>query len=193
MADFYETVMTRRTIRRFKQEAIPREDLVAIVKAASYAPSAGNGQPWEFIIVDQPASVRALNQHLGWLGGAPPAEQAPVAHVVVLIANPKHHWAQFADGGAAIQTMALVAWDRGLGSCWIGSFKHDQVAELLDVPEQWTLMSVLALGRPAEEPVVEETAGQPRARRGSDGTLTVAKRALDGILHFNRFGERTQV
>ncbi len=191
MATFYETVMSRRTIRRFTQKPIPREDLVALVKAGSYAPSAGNGQPWQFIIVDDPPAVKALTECLGWLGGSPPPEQAPVAHVAVLLTNPKAHWAQFADAGSAIQTISLVAWEKGIGSCWFGSIQQDQARDLLQVPTDWLLVSVLSLGYPDESPVVEEVAEKPRARRGANGVLTVQKRALDSILHFNQFGRRT--
>lgn len=188
MADFDQLVMGRRTIRRFKQEPISRDDLLAIVKAGSYAPSAGNGQPWQFIVVDDPETVRAVNAELGWLGGAPSTEQAPVAHVVALLANPKRRWAQYADGGAALTTMSLAAWARGIGSCWIGSFDHDKVRALLAVPEEWELLSVLALGRPDEEPLVKETRGAPSARRATNGVLTVTKRALETIVHLNQFG-----
>jgi len=185
-----ETILSRRTIRRFKQEAIPREDLVALVNAGRLASSAGNRQPWEFMIVDDASLVKDLFASLGWLAGAPEAAQQPVAMIVVLLSNPKDKWAAYADGGAAIQNMQLAAWERKIGSCWIGSVAEDTARGLLKIPEELKLFSVLALGIPDEDPIAEDADDDVSAKRDADGKLHVKKRKLDAILHVNRYGEK---
>ena len=125
MGKCMDVILNRRTIRRFKQEGIPREDLVELVNAGRLAATAGNRQPWEFMIVDDPSLVKDLFASLGWLAGAPEEAQQPTAIIAVLLSNPKDKWAAYADGGAAIQNMQLAAWEKGIGGCWIGSVAED--------------------------------------------------------------------
>ncbi|GAF83623.1 unnamed protein product, partial [marine sediment metagenome] len=171
-------------------DRIPREDLVELVNAGRLASSAGNAQPWEFIIVDDAALVADVFPSLGWLAGAPAEDRQPTALIVVLLANPKDRWAAWADGGAAVQNMELAAWEKGIGSCWIGSVDADTVGKLLKVPSELKLFSVLALGIPDETPVAEDADDDVSAKRDADGKLHVKKRRLEAICHLNRYGER---
>jgi len=190
MGTCIETILNRRTIRRFKQEAIPREDLVEMVNAGRLAATAGNRQPWEFMIVDDPSLVKDLFASLGWLAGAPEEAQQPTAMIVVLLANPKDKWSAYADGGAAIQNMQLAAWEKGIGGCWIGSVAEDTARNLLKIPAELKLFSVLALGIPDENPVAEDADDDVSAKRDPSGKLHVKKRKLDAICHINRYGEK---
>lgn len=190
MSKCMDVILGRRTIRRFKPKAIARKDLVEIVNAGRLAASAGNRQPWQFVLVDDPALVANLFASLGWLAGAPDERQRPTALVVVLLSNPKDKWSAFADGGAAVQNMQLAAWDKGIGSCWIGSVDAPTVAKYLKVPDDWKIFSVLALGYPDEKPLAEDSDGDVSAKRDDKGTLHVRKLALDVLLHVNAFGQR---
>jgi len=190
MGKCMEVILGRRTIRRFKQRPIPGKDLVELVNAARLASSAGNAQPWQFILVDDLGLVRDLCGSLGWLAGAPGENQRPTALVVVLLANPKDKWSAWADGGAAVQNMELAAWEKGIGSCWIGSVDAPTVAKLLKVPDDWKIFSVLALGIPDEKPVAEDAEDDVSARRDPSGVLHVRKRRLDAVLHLNAFGRK---
>ena len=190
MASCLETILGRRTIRRFKPDPIPRGDLLEIVNAGRMASSAGNAQPWEFVIVDEPGLVADVFPSLGWLAGAPKENQHPTALIAVLLSNPRDRWSAWADGGAAIQNMQLVAWEKGIGSCWIGSVDAETVGKLLKVPPELKLFSVLALGIPDEAPVAEDADDDVTAKRDPEGVLHVKKRKLDAVLHLNRYGER---
>lgn len=185
-----DVILSRRTIRRFKPDPISRDDLVELVNAGRLASSAGNRQPWEFIVVDESDLVRDLCASLGWLAGAPEENQQPAALIVVLLSNPKDKWSAFADGGAAVQNMQLAAWEKGIGSCWIGSVDAVTVGKLLKIPDEMKLFSVLALGLPAEEPVTEDADDDVSARRDAEGVLHVKKRRLEGVCHLNRYGEK---
>ena len=190
MGNCMDVILGRRTIRRFRQDAIPREDLVALVNAGRLASTAGNRQPWEFVIVDDPGLAADVFPSLGWLAGAPEEGHQPTALIVVLLSNPKDKWSAWADGGAAVQNMQLAAWEKGIGSCWIGSVDTDTVGTLLKVPKELKLFSVLALGIPDEAPVAEDADDDVSARRDDADVLHVQKRKLDAILHVNRYGER---
>ncbi|HUU44009.1 MAG TPA: nitroreductase family protein, partial [Planctomycetota bacterium] len=165
MTECMDVILSRRTIRRFKSDAVSREDLVALVNAGRLASSAGNRQPWEFVIVDDAPLVKDLHASLGWLAGAPEAGQGPTAMIVVLLANPKDKWSAYADGGAAVQNMQLAAWEKRIGSCWIGSVAEDTVRKLLKVPDTLKIFSVLALGYPDEQPVAEDADDDVSAKR----------------------------
>ena len=190
MGNCMDVILGRRTIRRFRQDAIPREDLVALVNAGRLASTAGNRQPWEFVIVDDPGLAADVFPSLGWLAGAPEEGHQPTALIVVLLSNPKDKWSAWADGGAAVQNMQLAAWEKGIGSCWIGSVDTDPVGTLLKVPKDLKLVSALALGIPDEAPVAEDADDDVSARRDDADVLHVQKRKLDAILHVNRYGER---
>ena len=191
MSKCMDIIINRRTIRRFKPDAIPREVLVELVNAGRLAATAGNRQPWEFMIVDEPSLGKELFASLGWLAGAPEEGQQPTAMIVVLLSNPKDKWAAYADGGAAIQNMQLAAWEKKIGACWIGSLAEDTVRNLLKIPDALKLFSILALGVPDEDPIAEDATDDVSAKRDADGKLHVKKRQLDAILHLNRYGERT--
>jgi len=183
-----QAILSRRTIRRFRQERIPLNDLIEIAHAGACAPSAGNRQPWEFIAVNQPAAVEATTDLLQFLGGPADKGQRPTAHIVLLVYNPEGRWPQYADGGAAMQNMILAAWEKGIGACWVGSIDRSALARLLGIPEPSTIFSVLCLGYPDEEPAVEMVDDAPQAKRDESGRLIVQKRRLEKILHLNRYG-----
>ena len=190
MGKCMDVILARRTIRRFKQEPIARKDLMELVNAGRLASSAGNGQPWEFIVVDEKGLVDDLYASLGWLAGAPDENQRPTALIAVLLSNPKDRWTAHADGAAAIQNMELAAWEKGIGACWVGAKDNETLCQLLRIPESLQLFSVLALGIPDEAPVVEDADDDVSAKRDADGRLHVKKRKLDAICHVNRYGEK---
>ncbi len=181
-------ILGRRSIRRFRPERPSLDALREIVRAATYAASAGNGQPWRFIIVREPGRVDGTTDTLGWLAGGPGADERPTAHVVALVPEDPG-WAVQADAAAACQNMLLAATDAGLGTCWCGSVERETLAELLAVPEEWHIYSVVALGYPAEAPLIVEGAGETKVRRAPDGQLVVPKGALDSVLSVDGFEE----
>ena len=190
MAKCMDVILSRRTVRRFQPKPVPRRDLVEIVNAGRLASTAGNRQPWQFVLVDDKSVVDGLFASLGWLGGSPDDKQRPTALVVVLLANPKDKWSAFADGGAAVQNMQLAAWDKGIGSCWVGSVDAPTVVKYLKIPDDLKVFSVLALGYPAETPVAEDSDGDVSAKRDDKGTLHVKKLKLDAVLHVNAYGKK---
>ena len=182
----------RRSIRRFTETRVSREDLLDMVRAAAGGPSAGNNQPWQFIVVEDAQTVRRINKNLGWMGGAPEDAVQPRAHIVIALANPEKSWTIYADGGAAAAVICLAAAEKGIGSCWVGSANRDDVRSLLQIPVELEVFSVIALGYPAEEPARVEVArlAKSSVQRDASGRLTVQKLALDAICHIGRYGQR---
>ncbi|RLF13512.1 MAG: nitroreductase family protein [Thermoprotei archaeon] len=155
--ELFEAIRSRRSIRRFRDEDIPEEDLKKILEAAIWAPSAGNLQPWEFIVVKNEETKRRLAMAaLGqmWMTTAPV--------IIVVCANlEKSAWRYgtrgrelyaIQDTAAAIENMLLAAHALGYGSCWVGAFDEDEVRRILNIPEGVRPVALIPIGRPAERP-----------------------------------------
>jgi nitroreductase len=181
-----QAIRGRRSIRRFRQEPVSREDLTEIVRAGSLAATGGNRQNWRFIAVHEGGKVAATTAALGWLNGwRPGEEEGPVAHVVALVPSGASRSVAL-DCAAAIQNMLLAAWDRGIGSCWFGSVKRDQLAGELAVPDGWEILAVVALGHAAEAAEVIESS-DARVTRDESDKVRVPKKPLESILTFDGF------
>jgi nitroreductase len=189
---FYEVVAERRTIRRFKPEPLTRDLLERLVDVGRLAPSAANLQPLEFIVADDAALKAEIFPCLKWAAyiapeGNPQPGEEPAAYIVTL-ANTKVREKMFEyDVGAAMENMLLAALAEGVGSCWLLSIDRDRLRAVLGVPDEYRIDSVLALGYPAEEPAAEVMGESCRYWKDSAGRLHVPKRALETVVHFNRF------
>ena len=148
--DAMECIKGRTSVRRFKNEEIPDLLLDEILEAAIAAPSAGNCQDWEFIVVKKPENKRKLAEASL---GQQMIEQAPV--VVVVCSNLKkisryggrgEVLYTIQDSAAATQNLMLAAWAKGIGSCWVGAFNEGEVKEILVLPEHVRPMAVVPLG-----------------------------------------------
>ncbi|MBD3207705.1 nitroreductase [Candidatus Bathyarchaeota archaeon] len=147
-----EAIQTRRSIRKYKDEPIPDEDLMKILEAARIAPSAGNKQPWRFVVVRNDEKRKKLGEiarNQTWISNAG-------IIVAALAMDPKdpevyERWAE-RDVMTAVEHMVLASWDLGYGTCWIGAFTEEPVKELLGVPDEMTVICLLPIGVPDVEP-----------------------------------------
>jgi nitroreductase len=153
--EFAQVIEGRRSVRHFNSnEAVSDEDVRALLRAAVKAPSAGNIQPWRFVVARSQAARERLAGalHQRW------AAAAPV--VVVVCADPRPSSARYGERGeqlyaiqdtaAAAEHILLAAVDRGLASCWIGAFDERAVAEAAGVRAPITPVAVLPIGYSAE-------------------------------------------
>jgi nitroreductase len=188
----YELILSRRSIRQFKLEPVSKETLEKLVNAARLAPSASNLQPLEFIVVDEDELRKKLFPCLKWAGyiapqGNPKQGHEPVAYIVILVnlqvRGKEYEW----DVGAAVENIILTAWEEGIGSCWLLSVERKKIKEMLKVPINYKIDSVIALGYPDEKPVVEVMDGSLKYWKDKQECLHVPKRKLEDIVHFNIF------
>jgi nitroreductase len=150
--DAIETIMTRRSIRRYTRQAVPDTVVHELLAAGMNAPSAGNQQPWQFIVIADPelrAAIPAFH---------PYAQMVPEAPVAIMVCGDLRletytgYWVQ--DCSAATQNILLAAHAKGLGAVWVGIYpKEDRVKrlqELLGLPPQVIPLALIPLGIPAE-------------------------------------------
>ena len=189
----YELALKRRSIRRFKNIPVPYEILEKCVNAARLAPSAGNRQPLEYIIVDDEQQLPKIFDMLKWAtyirpAGDPPPGHRPTAYIVVLIKKGVGYVGlEDYDAGLAVENMMLVALEEGIGSCCLDAVDRDRLRQLLDIPEDYDISLVLAMGYPDESPVVEEFKESAEYWKDKENVLHVPKRGLSEILHRNNF------
>lgn len=152
--DVFEAMHTRRSIRKFDADKpVSQEDLEKILAAAMTAPSAGNAQPWHFVVVRDQETRKKLSQAHPYVGML---EHAPVGIVVCAeLALEKYsgYWVQ--DCSAAIQNLLLAARGLGLGTVWTGvapiQERMDKVKEILGLPEGIAPHAIVPLGYPAQD------------------------------------------
>ena len=160
--EFLEVVNARRSVRHYRQEAVSEEVLTKILDAGRLAPTAGNLQPWEFIVI-RGAEVKAQVVACTYPGAdiqSPKTQswinQAPV--LVVVCIDPTKSVAKYGtfgaevavlDGAAAMQSMILAAVAYGLGSCWVSGYRLEELKEVLQIPEHVQPLGILPLGYPA--------------------------------------------
>ncbi len=147
-----DAIATRRSVRMYKPDPIPDEDLEKILTAAQIAPSAGNKQPWRFVVVSDPETKKKLGEmarNQTWISDA----GVIIAALAMDKDSPEiyERWAE-KDVMIAVEHIVLAAWSLGYGTCWIGAFTEDHVKTLLGVPEKMTVVCLLPVGIPDHSP-----------------------------------------
>ena len=188
----YEVIIKRRSIRRFKEIPIPRKILENCVDAARLVPSAANLQPLEYVIVDDDQMLPQVFSTLKWAAyispeGTPPEGKRPKAYITILKNRDIGVPSSVYDVGGAMENIILVALEKGIGSCPIASVDRDKLREILNIPDNYEILLVLALGYPDENPVTELFGGSVKYWKDKSGVLHVPKRKLGSVLHWNTF------
>lgn len=156
MAQPLDLIFQRRSIRRYTEEPITRDQVETILKAAMAAPSASNKQPWHFIVVTKQETRERLAEIMPYGKMLPDAKAALCVCGDLDKAYPDpamNFWVQ--DCAAATQNAMLAATGLGLGSVWLGVYPNPErvknVSSILSLPEKIVPMSLIAIGHPAEQ------------------------------------------
>ncbi len=168
--ELVEAIRTRRSVRKYKEEPIPAQTIRELLELAVWAPSGMNTQPWAFVVVEdreylKDLSGRAKTFLLERLRMMPQLEKYRSmladpgldifygAPVLVMIYSSKASTTYINDCSMAALNLMLAAWDRGIGSCWIGFASGigntSEVKKELGVPEEYALVAPVILGYPA--------------------------------------------
>ena len=145
--DAIECLKTRRSIRAYEHKAVPREIVEDIIDCGRLAASAINIQPWLFVAVDDEELRRRIAEATDY---GKFIEQSPVC-IVVFCRNVKYF---VEDGSAATQNILNAARAHGLGSCWVAGHQKaygGRIRALLGVPDEYVLVSLVAVGYAAED------------------------------------------
>ena len=156
MTDFKDLVQLRRSHRKFTQEEIDSEDVRKILRAALMAPTSKGQRAWQFVVTDDPADIEKLSDAKDM--GSQFLKGAPLA--VAVLGDPLQNDCWVEDGAIAAISMQYQAEELGLGSCWVqmrgrgladGTSADTVIRGVLDIPENLSVLCVLAFGHKADE------------------------------------------
>jgi nitroreductase len=152
------------------------------------SPSARNAQPLKYMLSSDPDKNALVFSTLAWAGylkdwGGPVEGERPSAYIIIL-GDKEISLAYGCDHGIAAQSILLGAVEKGLGGCIIGSVQREVLIKLVNIPDRFEVLVVIALGKPREEVVVEPVGvlGDIKYWRTADGVHHVPKRSLDEII-----------
>lgn len=154
MNDFLDVFYRRRSIRKFTEEPVSREDLINLLKAGMSGPSGMNVQPWEFVVITEKETLTKLRKNLMFAKMTAPAAICVLGskRMQTNKAGDKF-WVQ--DCSAATENILLAATAMGLGAVWIGIHPvhifERQVKSILNLPAGVTPLNLIMLGHPAED------------------------------------------
>ncbi len=145
-------IFVRRSIRKFNNKKIEQEKVEKLLKAGMQAPSAGNQQPWEFLVIDD----REILDKLSTAGAYSSMLKTATLAIITLITNNDMRFPEYyqQDMGAATQNILLEAVALDLGAVWIGvepdTLRKDFIAETFGLPSQIIPFSIIAVGYPED-------------------------------------------
>jgi len=182
-----ELISGRRTIRKFLQKKIPENLLLSYVESARLSPSGANLQPLKYVIIQSKEKVSAVSKHVRWAGYlngtyTPSKTEQPTAYIAVMKDNLiSTSMAEF-DAGAAIMTINLRAEADGIGCCIMGAIERESICQLMNTPDNLSLMYILALGYKGESPTYVDMDGDDVKYFLTERRITVPKRKISDIL-----------
>jgi nitroreductase len=149
-----EAIMTRRSVRAYTRDPVSKEQLDILLRAAIAAPSAGNRQPWAFIVISDHRRLQGL------VSLSPGLRSEPCAIIAICLDETRAIKTENGDAdamvwmdlGGAMENILLAAHDQGLGACAIGSYHEQGVRELLRLPSKIKLALLVSIGIPIRVP-----------------------------------------
>jgi nitroreductase len=186
--NLYQTMKLTRSYRRFWQaEAITVGTLKELIGLARLGGSARNVQPLKYLLINTPSQNAEIFAQLGWAGylkdwPGPVEGERPSAYIICLLDSRISNEAD-CDLGIATQNILLGATEKGLGGCRIASFSNT-LQDILDIPDHFQILLVLALGKPKETVLLEDSAmgGEIKYWRDENRIHHVPKRSLEEII-----------
>ena len=151
--DAMEAILTRRSVRKYNKKPLPNHVVKELLEAAMSAPSAGNEQPWHFIIIDDPeilGKVPTFHNH---------AQMLKDASIAILVCSDmnldKHKGMWIQDCSAATQNILLAVRAKSLGAVWLGISPREErikgMKQLTNLPDHVMPFSLISIGYPAEK------------------------------------------
>jgi nitroreductase len=160
--DALEAIRKRRSVRNYTGDPIPRKDLEKIVDAGRLAASGNNRQPWDFIVVTDREMINKLKIAAQWMDKA--------GAIIAVVLDPTSRW-WLEDGSAAVENMLIASTALGYGSCWLEGYTlplEEEFKELLGVPDEKRLLTLVPIGVPVEWPTRE-------------------KKPLEAVIHWEKY------
>ena len=183
-----DTLVSRRTYRRFAQKAVPQDVVDDIVEAVRLSSCGANRQAVRLVVVNRPEDVARVQPLVKWAAylppeqGTPKADELPTLYVAV-VQDTSIPGDLATDTGIALANITLAAWAKGVGSCIMGAINKPALSELLGIAAPDKLAFMVALGCPTHAarvvPMTEETG--IKYYLDENGDYCVPKRSVEEL------------
>ena len=162
--DVFEAIKERRSVRSFTDENVSEENIKRLIEAARWAPSAGNTQPLELVVVrnlevKRRLTAAALNQKLIQKASVVIVVCADITRSKMGYGHRGEELYSIQDTAAATENILLAAQERGLATCWIGAFHEKEVAKAVNAPKNVKPVAIVPVGYPAVRPTAPQKRG----------------------------------
>ncbi|MDF2673863.1 MAG: nitroreductase family protein [Clostridiales bacterium] len=184
-----DIIQKNRSYRRFYEDHVIDEAVLReLIELARLSPSGSNLQPLKYILSYSPEKNEQIFPQLGWAGylkdwPGPEVGERPSAYIIIL--GDKNISNSFdKDLGIAGQSILLGATEKGLGGCMLGNVKRQELRKILNIPEQYEILLVIALGKPKENVIIETVGPEGDVKYWHDDERNhhVPKRILEDII-----------
>ncbi len=151
--DALEAIFTRRSIRKFQPQPVAEEIIHKLLAAAMQAPSARNQQPWQFVVIDDRATLDAIPAFMPNASMVARAQQAILVCGDLSLEKSEGYWV--VDCAAAVENMLLAAHALNLGAVWCGVYprqeRMENLRKLIGLPDNVVAHSLVVIGHAAEQ------------------------------------------
>ncbi|MFP4364034.1 MAG: nitroreductase family protein [Spirochaetia bacterium] len=183
-----DLIRRNRSYRRFSQEKkLSKAELIQLVDSARLSPSSGNVQPLRYVLSWQKEKNDEIFKALSWASGlkdweGPAVDERPTGYIIIMMDKRLSRHAEV-DAGIAAQSILISAVEKELGGCIIGAVQKERLRIQLEIPSQYKVIFVVALGKPAETVVLEDAEeGKVKYFRDEDDIHHVPKRPLSELV-----------
>lgn len=166
-----DAIRLKRAVRKFRDEPLPQDAILAILNAGRRAQSSKNSQPWRFIAITDKAILKQLSACGEWAGHLAGAALG----VAIVTPDPASRFQILFDAGQAAAYMQLAAWELGIGSCMATIYQPEQARLVLGFPPEWHLRFAISFGYPLDQALL----AQPPKKGGRE--------PLDEIVHWEKW------
>jgi nitroreductase len=149
--DLFVAIKGRRSVRKYKKQAMEKNVIMEIVDAGRFGASAYNACPWRYVVINEAERLRSLSEVVGRNGLF--IKDAGAAIIALCKADAKYY---IEDTSAGVQNILLAAYAKGIGTCWIAGDKKDycpQVLSFVNAPADYRLVAIISCGYPDENPI----------------------------------------
>jgi len=184
-----DLIKKNRSYRKFYGDfSIKKETLEELIDLARLSASGANKQPLKFVLSYEESKNKLIFPNIGWAAyikdwSGPTEKERPSAYIIIL-GDKQISQNCKCDAGVAAQSILLGATEKGLGGCLFGSVKREELRIALKIKDEYDILYVLALGKPQEKVIIEETnsKGDTQYWRDNQGILHIPKRPLEKII-----------
>lgn len=193
-SNLYNLILSRRSVRLFKQKKVSLGIVKKIIDCARLAPSAANTQFIDYLVVDKDELKEKVFECLRFAayispGRNPPKGKRPMFYIILLVNKDKAREPNLRDIGASAENILISLLAFNLGGCWLQNIDKEKIKNILNLNTKHEIDSLIAAGYPDESPKLEADSVNVKYWLDKNNCLHVPKRPLSDVWYYNRIAD----